>query len=235
MQQSESRYQRQLLLPEIGPEGQAKLHKARVLLVGVGGLGSPVALYLTGAGIGTLGIIDDDVVSLTNLHRQVLYGESLIGRPKAHEAHERLHDLNHEVIIEEHPYRLTRDNALSIVERYDLVIDGCDNFATRFLIDDTCAEAGVPYIYGAVRGFEGQSSVFGYGPEPRRYRDLYPDEEATLAMPHPGKAVIGMAPAVIGSVMACQALELICGFGEPLVGKLWTIDLRTMQTFTIEL
>lgn len=235
MQHTDSRYQRQLLLPEIGPEGQARLRQARVLLVGVGGLGSPVALYLTGAGIGTLGIMDDDVVSLTNLHRQVLYGESLLGRPKAHEAHERLHDLNSEVVIEEHPYRLTPDNAAQIVARYDMVIDGCDNFATRFLIDDACAAAGIPYIYGAVRGFEGQASVFGVGPHPHRYRELYPDEQATLAMPHPGKAVIGMAPAVIGSVMACQALQLICGFGEPLAGKLWTIDLRTMQTFTIDL
>lgn len=233
--QSESRYQRQLLLPEIGEEGQAKLRRARVLLVGVGGLGSPVALYLTGAGIGTLGIMDDDVVSLTNLHRQVLYGESILDKPKAHEAHKRLHDLNSEVVIEEYPYRLTRENAADIVQGYDMVVDGCDNFATRFLIDDACAAAGIPYIYAAVRGFEAQVSVFNYGPSPRRYRDLFPDEEATLGMPHPGKAVVGMAPAVAGSVMACQVLAIVCGFGEPLAGKLWSIDLRTMQTLTMAL
>lgn len=231
----DSRYQRQLLLPEIGEAGQKKISNARVLLVGAGGLGSPVALYLAGAGIGTLGIVDDDVVSLTNLHRQVLYGESMVGQPKVGEARKRLADLNSEVAIETYPVRLTSCNASDIVRRYDMVVDGCDNFATRFLLDDTCARHGVPYLYGAVCGFEGQACVFGVPPSLRRYRDLFPDEEATLCMPHPGKQVIGPAPAVVGSVLATQALLLACGHPSPLAGKLWTIDLRTMQTFTIDL
>ena len=229
------RYERQTLLPEIGEEGQRKLRKARVLLVGVGGLGSPVSLYLTGAGIGTLGLMDDDVVSDTNLHRQVLYGEDKLGLPKIDEAVKRLHNLNGEVELIAYPYRLTRENAAEIVKDYDMVVDGCDNFATRFLIDDACREAGIPYLYGAVRGFNGQAAVFNVGPDARHYRDLYPDEAATLAMPHPGKAVVGMTPAVVGSVLAEEALQIICGYGTPLVNKLWTIDLQTMQTFTIDL
>lgn len=233
--QSESRYQRQLMLPEIGEEGQRRLRRARVLIVGVGGLGSPVALYLTGAGIGTLGLVDDDQVSLTNLHRQVLYGESGLGNPKVQEAVHRLHDLNPEVNLEAHGLRLTSQNAGEIVGNYDLVIDGCDNFATRFVMDDACAAAGKPYLYGAVRGFEGQACVFGAGKHPRRYRDLFPDEEATLAMPHPGKQVVGMAPAVVGSVLAAQAVLLLCGHESPLAGRLWTIDLRTMQTCLLEI
>lgn len=231
----ENRYHRQLLLPEIGEEGQARLRAARVLLVGVGGLGSPIALYLAGAGVGTLGLMDDDTVSVTNLHRQVLYGEDRVGRPKADEAVRRLHELNAEVRLESYPFRLTRDNAAEIVGRYDIVVDGCDNFATRFLLDDTCRHAGVPYVYGAVCGFEGQVSVFNAGASPRHYRDLYPDEAATLSMPHPGRAVVGMTPGVVGGVMAQQVLQLICGYGEPLIGKLWTIDLRTMQSFLIDL
>lgn len=229
------RYNRQLLLPEIGSEGQALIRRARVLLVGVGGLGSPVSLYLAGAGVGTLGLMDDDTVAETNLHRQILYTESQIGRPKLAEAVKRLADLNHEVSLEPYPYRLTRENAAGIVGRYDMVLDGCDNFQTRFVIDDACREAGIPYVYGAVRGFEGQVSVFNYGEHPRHYRDLFPDEEATLSMPHPGKALVAMTPALIGSVIAHQALQLICHYGEPLAGRLWTIDLRNMQTFTIEL
>lgn len=229
----DSRYQRQLLLPEIGEEGQRKIRKARVLLVGVGGLGSPIALYLTGAGIGTLGIVDDDVVTLTNLHRQVIYGESQIGLSKIQEAEKRLHDLNKEVEVRTYPFRFTRENALSLVSDYDIVIDGCDNFETRFVIDDTCAQATTPYIYGAICGFEGQVSVFHAGNPPHSYRELFPDEKATLQMPHPGKQVVGMTPAVVGSVMACQTLQLICGFGNLLVGKLWTINLCTMQSVTL--
>lgn len=230
-----SRYDRQLMLPEIGPEGQERLRGSSVLVVGVGGLGSPASLYLAGAGFGRVGVVDDDVVSRTNLHRQVLYGESLIGRPKAEEAARRLSDLNPDARIEPHPFRLTADNAADVISHYDFVVDGCDNFATRYLLDDTCAALGKPYLYGAVLGFEGQASVFGCGDTPRRYRDLYPDEQATLSMPHPGKAVVGMSPAVIGSVLAAQAVLLACGHASPLAGRLWTIDLRTMQTFLLDL
>ena len=231
----DTRYDRQLLLPEVGEGGQKKIRQASALLVGVGGLGSPIAMYLTGAGIGRLGLMDDDVVSITNLHRQVLYGTDQVGQAKVKEAEARLHNLNPEVTLETYPHRLTADNAEDIVSRYDMIIDGCDNFATRFLLDDVCRKLRTPYIYGAVCGFYGQASVFHQGPAPHSYRELYPDEEATLAMPHPGKGVVGMTPAVIGSVMATQVLQLICS-GEPcLSGKLWTMDLRDMTTNLIDL
>ncbi len=229
----ENRYQRQLLLEELGEEGQAKIQRAKVLLVGVGGLGSPIATYLTGAGIGTLGLIDDDVVSVTNLHRQVLYSEEEVGQSKAECAKRRLHSLNHEVNIVAYPERLTRENADALISQYDLVIDGMDNFATRFIVSDVCEALHKPYVYGAIRGLEGQVSVLCQGK--CTYRSLFPDEEATLQMPHPGKQVLGTTPAVIGSVEACQAIQLIAGFGEPLIDKMWTINLATMQSFTIQL
>lgn len=229
----EDRYHRQLLLEEIGEAGQAKIRNAKVLLVGVGGLGSPIATYLTGAGIGTLGLIDDDVVSITNLHRQVLYTEEEVGLPKAECAKRRLHSLNHEVNIVAYPERLTRENAEDLIRLYDLVIDGMDNFATRFIVSDVCEALHKPYVYGAIRGLEGQVSVLCQGK--CTYRSLFPDEEATLKMPHPGKQVLGTTPAVVGSVEACQALQLISSFGEPLIDKIWTINLATMQSFTVQL
>lgn len=229
----EDRYHRQVLLEEIGEAGQAKIRNAKVLLVGVGGLGSPIATYLTGAGIGTLGLIDDDVVSITNLHRQVLYTEEEVGLPKAECAKRRLHSLNHEVNIVAYPERLTRENAEDLIRLYDLVIDGMDNFATRFIVSDVCEALHKPYVYGAIRGLEGQVSVLCQGK--CTYRSLFPDEEATLKMPHPGKQVLGTTPAVIGSVEACQALQLISSFGEPLIDKIWTINLATMQSFTVQL
>ncbi|MBQ8674543.1 MAG: HesA/MoeB/ThiF family protein [Bacteroides sp.] len=229
------RYQRQLLLPEIGEEGQEKLRRARVLIVGVGGLGSPIALYLTGAGVGTIGLVDDDVVSLNNLHRQVLYSEAEVGQSKAACAARRLGGLNSEVCIEPHPMRLTAANARDLIARYDLVIDGCDNFATRFLLSDTCSALGRPYIYGAICGLEGQVAVLCHGKEACTYRTLFPDEEATLQMPHPGRQVAGVTPAIVGSVEAGEALKLICGYGEPLINRLWTIDLRTLQSYILDL
>lgn len=239
----ENRYQRQLLLEELGEAGQAKIRNAKVLLVGVGGLGSPIATYLTGAGIGTLGLVDDDVVSVTNLHRQVLYTEEEVGLPKAECARRRLLSLNHEVSIIAYPERLTRENAEALISLYDLVVDGMDNFATRFVVSDTCERLGKPFVHGAIRGLEGQVSVLccpaSLSPDGEKgsctYRTLFPDEEATLQMPHPGKQVLGTTPAVVGSVEATQALMLIAGFGEPLVDKLWTVNLATMQSFTIQL
>lgn len=223
------RYQRQIILPEIGETGQKKLRNAKVLLVGVGGLGSPIALYLAGAGIGTLGLIDDDEVSITNLQRQVLYSETELGKKKALCAAERIRNLNSDVTVNAYPCRLTPENAEEIISGYDLVVDGCDNFATRYLIGDTCTGQGKPYIYGAIRDFDGQVSVFSYRGGPA-YRDLYPDETEMLAMPLPPKGVMGVTPAVVGSVEAAETIKIICGFGEILSGKLWTIDLRTMLT-----
>lgn len=224
-----------MILPEIGEEGQNKLKKAKVLIVGVGGLGSPIALYLAGAGVGTIGLVDDDTVSLTNLQRQVLYVEKELDKPKALCAAERLSALNSEIEFHSYPTRLTVDNAREIISNYDIIIDGCDNFATRYLIDDSCAELKKPYVYGAICGFEGQVSVFHYGENSKRYRDLYPDEEEMKRMPPPPKGVIGVTPAVVGSIEAMEALKIICDFGDVLAGKLWTIDLRTLQSNKISL
>lgn len=230
-----NRYSRQILLPEIGEEGQQKLRAARVLLVGVGGLGSPIATYLTGAGVGTLGLVDDDVVSVSNLHRQVLYAETEVGQSKVECAVRRLHALNSEVKIEPYPLRLTADNARDIIGRYDLVVDGCDNFATRFLLSDTCAALGKPYIYGAICGLEGQVAILCHKQGKATYRTLFPDEAATLRMPHPGKQVIGITPAVVGSVEAGEVLKLICGYGTPLIDRMWTMNLLNLESYTIEL
>lgn len=222
------RYSRQLMLPEIGEEGQRKLSDAKVLIVGVGGLGSPISLYLTGAGVGTIGLIDDDVVSESNLQRQVLYTEMEIGSSKALCAQERLRLLNRNIQLNAYPARLTADNAKEIISRYDIVVDGCDNFSTRYLINDTCVELGKVYVYGAICGFEGQVSVFNYQGGVN-YRHLYPDEKEMMSMPPPFKGVIGVTPAIVGSVEASEVIKIICGFGEILSGKLWTIDLRSLQ------
>lgn len=242
---AENRYARQLLLPEIGAEGQARLRAARVLLVGAGGLGAPVALALAGAGVGCLGIVDDDVVGLTNLHRQLLYDETLVGQPKVHAAACRLRRLNGEVLVEPWQQRLTPLNAEALVARYDLVVDGCDNFATRYLLDDVCHRLGRPYVFGAVSGFEGQAAVFNVPGVPCRYRDLFPEppaagEGVSEATAEPSaasvrQAVVGMTPGVVGNVMAHEALKLICGYGRPLAGRLWTVDLRTMETQLLDL
>ncbi|WP_018666723.1 HesA/MoeB/ThiF family protein [Bacteroides gallinarum] len=229
------RYSRQISLPEIGKDGQEKLHKAKVLIVGVGGLGSPIALYLAGAGVGTIGLVDDDTVSISNLQRQVLYTESEVGRAKVHCAARRLQALNSEVEVRTYPFRLNRENVHSLIAGYDIVVDGCDNFATRYLISDCCNLLNKPYVYGAIQGFEGQVSVFCYGEQPKTYRDLLPDETAALQMPAPDNAVIGITPAIVGSVEANEVLKLICGYGEVLAGKLWTVDLRSMQSFILSL
>lgn len=224
------RYDRQTMLPEIGEAGQKLLKEAKVLIVGVGGLGSPIALYLAGAGVGCIGLVDDDVVSISNLQRQVLYSEKELGKRKAVCAAERLVALNSEITVRPYPTRLTEENANEIISEYDMVVDGCDNFATRYLINDCCVRLGIPYIYGAICGFEGQVSVFNYGTDKKSYRDLYPDEAEMLRMPPPFKGVMGITPAVVGSIEATEVLKVIGGFGDVLAGKLWTIDLRTLQT-----
>lgn len=224
------RYDRQMILPEIGEEGQKKLLDAKVLIVGVGGLGSPIALYLAGAGVGCIGLVDDDVVSISNLQRQVLYSEKELGKSKAVCAAERLSALNSEIKVQPYSTRLTEDNARDIIGEYDMVVDGCDNFATRYLINDICIEQGKPYIYGAICGFEGQVSVFNFGNRKKSYRNLYPDEEEMKRMPPPPKGVMGITPAVVGSIEATEVLKVIGGFGDVLAGELWTIDLRTLQS-----
>lgn len=228
------RYNRQIILPELGEEGQRRLQRAKVLIVGVGGLGSPIALYLTGAGVGTIGLADDDLVSVSNLQRQVLYSEAEIGLPKVIQASIRLKALNSDVKINTHSTRVTKSNAEEIISEYDIVVDGCDNFATRYLINDTCVRLGKVYVYGAIRAFDGQVSVFNYqgGPD---YRHFFPDEEEMLSMPHPPKGVLGVTPGIVGCAEATEVLKIIGGYGDVLSGKLWVIDLKTMQTHIISL
>lgn len=226
------RYERQIILPEIGEEGQKRLAKSRVLIVGAGGLGSPAALYLAGAGVGTIGLIDDDVVSVSNLQRQVLYDEGQVGKPKALCARQRLQALNGEIAVCAYNERLSEENARTLISQYDIVVDGTDNFETRLLISDTCRELNKPYVYAAIGGLEGQVAVLCKGSA--TYRTLFPE------LPSPsdtltGKEVVGVTPAVVGSVAASQVLQLICNYGEPLIDRLWSIDLRTMQSFTIDI
>lgn len=223
------RYDRQIILPEIGEEGQRKLAQSKVLIVGVGGLGSPIALYLAGAGVGTIGLVDNDMVSITNLQRQVLYSESELGKSKADCARNRLCALNGEINVYSYPVRLTEENAGKLLSEYDIIVDGCDNFATRYLINDVCRKLGKVYVYGAICGFEGQVSVFDYIGN-ADYRTIYPDEKEMSGMPPPPKGVLGVTPAVVGSVEANEVIKVICGYGDVLSGKLWTIDLRLMQT-----
>ena len=228
----DERYSRQTMLPEIGEAGQKKLSRARVLIVGAGGLGSPAALYLTAAGVGTVGLVDDDVVSESNLQRQILYTEAEMGLPKVECAQRRLSSLNSNTHVVCHPTRLTAQNAHSIIDSYDLVVDGCDNAATRYLIDEVCACQGKPYVYGAIAEFRGQVSVFNYRGGPR-YSDLYPRPE-TLPPPSTG-GVIGVLPGIVGCTEAAEAIKIIIGCGEVLSGKLYLIDLLSLRHEIIEI
>lgn len=229
MMDSTERYARQTMLREIGPEGQRRLAGASVLVVGVGGLGSPAALYLTGAGVGRLGLADPDRVSESNLQRQTLYTESQIGRPKTEAARERLAALSSQTRFECYPAGLTAANAREVISRYDLVVDCCDNFPTRYLIDDACAECGKPWVHGSIGEFQGQVALFN-GRSGRRYAELYPDREALCARPRTTSGVLGTVPGVIGTLEASEAIKWIVGFGEPLDGRLFTLDLKTLQT-----
>lgn len=231
-EKEKERYNRQIQLDEIGEKGQTLLRQAKVLIVGVGGLGSPIAIYLCGAGVGTIGLVDDDKVSETNLQRQILYNETEVGKPKVLCAKERLQKLNSNICIEAYPTRLTKENAQEIISRYDIVVDGCDNFQTRYLINDTCLLLNKVYVYGAIRAFDGQVSVFNYQGG-KNYRDLFPDEEEMLSMPAPPKGVLGVTPGLVGCTQANEVLKIISEYGEVLSDKLWHIDLKTMVTHTI--
>jgi molybdopterin/thiamine biosynthesis adenylyltransferase/rhodanese-related sulfurtransferase len=218
------RYARQITLPEIGAAGQEKLRRASVLIVGAGGLGSPAALYLAAAGVGTLGLVDFDRVDVTNLHRQILYGTSSIGRPKLEAARERLEDLNPDVHIVTHDARLTSENALDIIRDYDLVLDGTDNFATRYLVNDACVLLGKPNVYGSIFRFDGQVSVFATNDGPC-YRCLYPEPPPPGTVPSCAEGgVLGVLPGIVGSLQANEAMKLITGAGEPLAGRLLLFD-----------
>jgi molybdopterin/thiamine biosynthesis adenylyltransferase/rhodanese-related sulfurtransferase len=230
-----ARYSRHILLPQVGEEGQRALKKSRVLLVGAGGLGSPVAMYLAAAGVGTIGLVDFDVVDLSNLQRQILHGSAGIGSPKIDSARDRLRDINPNVRVEAYQTRLTSANALEIARGYDLIVDGTDNFATRYLLNDTSVLLGIPNIYGSVYRFEGQASVFG-APDGPCYRCLFrapPPPELVPSCAEGG--VLGVVPGLIGTIQATEAIKMMLGIGETLVGRLLTIDAMTMAFRTIEI
>jgi len=229
------RYSRHLLLPPVGPEGQRKLKAARVLLVGGGGLGSPAALYLAAAGIGTIGLVEFDAVSESNLQRQVLYGTADVGRPKLEAARERIADLNPLVQLEAHAARLSAQNALDIVRAYDVVLDGTDNFPTRYLVNDACVLTRRRYVYGSVFRFEGQASVFG-APDGPCYRCLFPEPPPPGAVPDCEEGgVLGVLPGLIGVIQATEVLKLVLGAGDALIGRLLLVDALRMQFRTLRL
>lgn len=223
------RYSRHLILPDVGLEGQKKLKAARVLLVGAGGLGSPAALYLAAAGVGTLGIVDFDVVDKTNLQRQILHGTSTVGTPKLASAAARIRDLNPNVRVETFEERLTSDNALQIIQEFDIVADGTDNFPTRYLVNDACVLLGKPNVYGSIFRFEGQASVF-YAREGPCYRCLYSEPPPPGLVPSCAEGgVLGVLPGIIGSIQAMETIKLILGAGEPLIGRLLLFDALKLQ------
>lgn len=223
------RYSRHLTLPDVGFEGQSQLRSARVLLVGAGGLGSPAALYLAAAGVGTLGIVDFDLVDRSNLQRQILHGTSDIGRAKTDSARARLLDVNPHVQVETFSETLTSANALAILGKFDIVVDGSDNFPTRYLVNDACVLLGKPDVYGAVFRFDGQVSVFSAKQGPC-YRCLYSEPPPPDLVPSCAEGgVLGVLPGIIGSLQALEAIKLIIGFGQSLIGRLLLFDGRRMQ------
>jgi len=229
------RYGRHLVLPEVGTEGQRRIKAARVLLVGAGGLGSPAALYLAAAGVGTLGMVDFDVVDITNLQRQVIHGTRDIGRPKLDSASDRIRDINPHVHVEQYDTALTSANALGIARDYDVIVDGSDNFPTRYLVNDTCVLLGKQNAFGSVLRFEGQASVFAAEDGPC-YRCLFREPPPAGAAPSCAEAgVLGVLPGLIGTIQATETLKLILNVGEPLIGRLLLVDALAMQFRTIAL
>jgi adenylyltransferase/sulfurtransferase len=229
------RYSRHLILPEVALEGQQRLKASRVLLIGAGGLGSPLALYLAAAGVGTIGLVDFDVVDVTNLQRQIVHGSKDVGRPKLESARDRLKDMNPHVHVEGYETRLTSENALEIVRDYDIVIDGTDNFATRYLTNDACVILGKPNVYGSIYRFEGQSSVFATEDGPC-YRCLYPEPPPPGLVPSCAEGgVLGVLPGLVGTIQATEGIKLLLGIGEPLIGRLLLIDALSMQFRTMRL
>ncbi len=234
-----SRYSRHLLLPEIGTEGQEKLKKAKVLVIGAGGLGCPVLLYLTAVGVGEIGIVDFDTVDESNLQRQILFAVEDVGKPKANVAADKLFKQNPFVKFTIHNLQLNNQNALDIIKNFDIIIDGTDNFATRYLINDACVLLNKPLVYGAIYRFEGQVSVFNFGNKnginPPNYRCVFPEPPAPEFSPNCSEiGVLGVLPGIIGTLQANEAIKLITGIGEPLSGKLLVINALTMHFTTID-
>lgn len=227
---SMERYQRQIQLADFGPDAQSKLKRAKVLVVGAGGLGVPVLTYLNAMGVGTLGIVEADVVSVTNLHRQVLYSEAEVGQAKVDVVLKKLKSQNSETILVPYPVFLTRDNALEIIADFDLVVDATDNFPTRYLINDTCVLLKKPFVYGALHGYEGQVSVFNHNGGPT-YRCLFPNMPSSLEVPNcNAHGVLGVIPAIVGNLQALEVVKVLTGIGAVLSGKLLLYD-GLEQTF----
>ncbi|MCW2655711.1 MAG: dinucleotide-utilizing enzyme involved in molybdopterin or thiamine biosynthesis [Mycobacterium sp.] len=234
-----ARYSRHLIIPDLGVDGQKRLKNARVLVVGAGGLGSPTLLYLAAAGVGTIGIVEFDVVDESNLQRQIIHGQSDIGRSKAQSARDSIREINPLVDVRLHEMRLEPSNAVDLFEQYDLILDGTDNFATRYLVNDAAVLAGKPYVWGSIYRFEGQVSVFwedapdGLG---LNYRDLYPEPPPPGLVPSCAEGgVLGILCASIASVMGTEAIKLITGIGEPLLGRLMVYDALDMSYRTIKI
>jgi sulfur-carrier protein adenylyltransferase/sulfurtransferase len=223
------RYSRHLIMPEVGMEGQLKLKKARVLCIGTGGLGAPLGLYLAAAGVGQIGLVDFDVVDFTNLQRQVLFGTSDVGRPKITAAADRLRNLNPEIRVDAIEARLSSENALELFRDYDIIVDGTDNFPTRYLVNDACVLLGKPNVYGSIFRFEGQITVFGY-PDGPCYRCLYPEPPPPGLVPSCAEGgVLGVLPGIVGTIQAAETLKLILGKGQSLVGRLLLFDALAMK------
>jgi molybdopterin/thiamine biosynthesis adenylyltransferase/rhodanese-related sulfurtransferase len=234
------RYSRHLIIPDVGMDGQKRLKNAKVLVVGAGGLGSPALMYLAAAGVGTLGILDFDVVDESNLQRQIIHGQSDIGRPKAESARESVQEINPLVDVRVHEDHLNSSNALEIFADYDLILDGTDNFATRYLVNDACVLLGKPYVWGSIYRFEGQASVFWANPtgdrEGVQYRDLYPEPPPPGMVPSCAEGgVLGVLCASIGSIMVTEAIKLITGIGETLLGRLMVYDALEMSYRTVRI
>lgn len=235
------RYHRQVILPEFGEEGQQKLLEAKILVIGAGGLGCPALQYLAAAGAGTIGIVDDDVVALNNLHRQVLYSVNDIGLSKAKRAAHILQQLNPEIKIISYNQRLATQNALTLIDDFDIIIDGTDNFSTRYMINDACVLLNKPLVYGAISQFEGQVSVFNPHPlkgnnEAVNYRDLFPDPPRDGEVLNCAEAgVLGVLPGIIGTMMANETIKLITGIGEPLIDQLFTYNALNNQVYILHL
>lgn len=233
---SYTRYQRQVSLDGFGEAGQQKLLQAKLLVVGAGGLGCPTLQYLSAAGVGKIGIVDDDSVAIHNLHRQVLYTTKDVGSLKVNVAAKRLHEMNPEIQVETYAFRLTNQNAINIIDEYDLVIDATDNFATRYVINDACVLLNKPLVYGAISQYEGQVAIFNAGAESVNYRDLFPQP------PQPGgilncaeAGVLGVLPGMIGTMQATEIIKLITGIGIPLTNKLFTYNALTNESFVFDL
>ena len=223
------RYSRHLIMPEVGMDGQLKLKQAKVLCIGTGGLGAPLGLYLAAAGVGRIGLVDFDTVDMTNLQRQILFSSDDVGRPKIEAAAGRLRGLNPDIQIDQYETRLTSENALELFKDYDIIVDGTDNFPTRYLVNDACVLLKKPNVYGSIFRFEGQITIFGV-PDGPCYRCLYPEPPPPGLVPSCAEGgVLGVLPGIVGAIQAAEALKLIIGKGEPLVGRLLLFDALAMR------